>query len=217
MTDPNTQTPTQGDTGTGPQAGQAGDSTTPQQGQPTQGQGQTPPTGDQQQDQTQAGEKTGDTDKGQQQQGQEPVYAWTPPEDLKVKLDDKAVDGFKQFAQAQGLTPAQFQASLELYARQTAQSFKDFEAANQTNVESLAKEWGNDYDARIAVARKGVEAFADKDTIKVLEQTGAAFHPSVVKMFHAIGLRLSEDKAKGQGAAGAASQKTAADILYPSK
>lgn len=218
MTDPNVQTPTQGDTGAGPQGGQAGDSTTPQQTTQTPSQEQTPAAGDQPQGQTPAGDKPGDTDKGQTQQGQqEHEYTWTPPSDLKVKLDDKAVEGFKTFAKAQGLTPEQFQASLELYSRQTAESFKAFEAANQANVEALAKEWGGDYDKNIGVAKKGLEAFADKDTLKVLEQTGAAFHPSVVKMFHSIGMRLSEDKAKGQGNPGSAGAKTLADTLYPPK
>jgi len=218
MTDPNTQTPTQGDTGAGPQGGQAGDSTPQQQGQQTPPQGQTPQAGDAQQVQQQAGDKSGDTEKGQnQQEQQEPAYVWTPPEGLNVKLDDKAVEGFKTFAKAQGLTPEQFQASLELYSRQTAESFKAFEAANQANVEALAKEWGGDYDKNIGMAKKGLQAFADKDTLKVLEQTGAAFHPSVVKMFHSIGMRLSEDKAKGQGNPGSAGAKTLADTLYPPK
>ncbi|MGE4416817.1 MAG: hypothetical protein AB7D26_06185 [Marinobacterium sp.] len=217
MADTDTLTTPQGDTGAGTQSGeQAGASTTtPQQGQQTTDQGQTTQSGGQQTQGTatgQAGDSTG------QQQGQEPQYTWTAPEDLKaVPLDEKGIEGFRQFAKAQGMTPKQFQASLELYARQTQETFKAFDAANQANVESLAKEWGGDYDSRIAVAKKGLEAFADKDVLAVLEKSGAAFHPAIVKMFERIGKAVSEDKAKGKGAPGGAAEKNVADILYPSK
>lgn len=220
MADTDTLTTPQGDTGAGTQSGgQAGASTTtPQQQGQQQTQTTDPGQAAQSGGQQTQGTATGQTGDSTGQQGQEPQYTWTAPEDLKsVPLDEKGIEGFRQFAKTQGMTPKQFQASLEMYARQTQETFKAFEASNQANVESLAKEWGGDYDSRISVAKKGLEAFADKDVLAVLEKSGAAFHPAIVKMFERIGKAVSEDKAKGKGAPGGAAEKNVADILYPSK
>ena len=57
----------------------------------------------------------------------------------------------------------------------------------------LKTNWGDSYDANLALTLKAVEAFGGPDFKKHLDDTGLGNHPLMIKTFHAIGKAMSED------------------------
>lgn len=56
---------------------------------------------------------------------------------------------------------------------------------------------GAQFDANLAVAKKGYDMFATDELKGILEQTGYGNHPEVLRLFHKIGKLLGEDNIVG--------------------
>lgn len=61
---------------------------------------------------------------------------------------------------------------------------------------------GAQFDANLAVAKRGYNMFASDELKSILEQTRFGNHPEVLRLFHKIGKMMGEDNIVGGGAGG---------------
>jgi len=77
------------------------------------------------------------------------------------------------------------------------------------------KEFGGDgLDSNLAIAKKGRDAFGDKEFNEMLEVTGVGNHPEMIRFLFKIGKLVSEDKIL-QGSGSASGSATQAERLFP--
>lgn len=154
-------------------------------------------------------------DKGKPE-GAPEKYDFKPPEGQT--FDDQVIAKFADTAKALNLTQAQAQQILDdvvpaMQARQQAQ----MEATRNEWVQQAKQdtEYGGDKLAEnLTVANKALHEFASPDLIKLLEESGLANHPEVIRMFWKTGKAISEDGFVAGGGKPAAEQ-TLAQRLYP--
>lgn len=85
----------------------------------------------------------------------------------------------------------------------TAQDHAESVAALRESTEqTLKQEWGQAYDKNIALAQRGLRAFADKELLELIDSTGLGNHPAMIRLAHSIGSALGEDSAIGSGGTG---------------
>lgn len=180
---------------------------------------------------------------GTDEQQQEPLIKALPGEDDAEgwgKLWDKlgrpeTADGYElpvpegdsgEFAKAAGaimhslgITKSQAQAlaawnNEQITAQQDAYN-QQLAQRNTENVASIRKEWGNNFDANLAVANQALSAFMSPEGIQLLKESGLASNPHLVNAFFKAGQSLSEAKTiKGEPAH--SGPKSTADIFYGS-
>lgn len=93
------------------------------------------------------------------------------PEDFKLPQD--RLDKFKEFAHKQGLTQAQFAASLEIELEAMAQGYQSQSRAAQERQAKLDEAWGAAKEAKRNAALKAAEAFGGADFRAQLEANGS--------------------------------------------
>lgn len=129
-------------------------------------------------------------------------YAVNLPEGVtEAQLDKARIDSWRKELHAQGLTKKQAEAVIagaikEEFGAVTAKTQQ--RATEMQNWElGLKQELGAKYDETVNFARLGLREFGNDNILAVLESSGLGSHPEVVKMFAAIGQKLSDDKARG--------------------
>jgi hypothetical protein len=169
----------------------------------------------------------GKTDASKPTGAPEKYESFTVPEG--ITLEPKAVEGFTALAKELNLPQA---AAQKLVDFQTT-GIKAAREQNLTDFKDMQKQWADDTrkalganaDKELGFAANARDQFAPKNSelSKVLNDSGLANHPEVVKMFIAIGKAISEDKftegkdtGKGDGT-GDASGKTLAQRVYPNQ
>lgn len=140
-----------------------------------------------------------------------------------MKLDDKAVEGFTALAKEMNLPQA---AAQKLVDFQTSQ-IKAAQEANLKTFTDMQKEWaaetrkelGSDADKQLGFAAVARDKFLTEGARKVLNDSGLANHPEVIKSLISIGKAISEDTfVEGKGEKGGKGEgKTAAQIIYPNQ
>lgn len=146
-------------------------------------------------------------------------YKWEKPEGFEGELDEKALEEFEPIARELGLTQEQ---ANQLVALQ-AQVSQRYQEAAQTQFAETQKQWmddlkndadfgGNNFDANVKLAQKGVNALGMPELKEALNETGMGKHPALVKAFAKVGRSISEDgfELGGQSTA----PKTAAELMY---
>ena len=117
------------------------------------------------------------------------------PEDYQ--LGGEAPDHFRQFMHTTGLSQDQagkmFNYMGELANSENEKATKSYEEEQLKYTKDLSNEWGDDYQKNSELARRAFLQFADKDTVKLMEESGFGNHPGLTKMFSRIGKFLSED------------------------
>ncbi|MBI9112825.1 endoprotease [Maridesulfovibrio ferrireducens] len=126
---------------------------------------------------------------------------------------------FRDFARENGVTGemaqklVDFNNKLEVARRQDHEQ-QIYKWAEQIN--SLPGWQGNAFRQNVSVANKAMKAFASPELVNMIKNSGYNNHPEVVKAFHGIGMRMSEDsyvdspKPTGR-------KKTIGEILYPNQ
>jgi hypothetical protein len=137
------------------------------------------------------------------------------PEKYEVKLPDglpehvspdalkPQIDEFLKVAHATGMTPEQVNAAVNYQVGMLAQQDPAMARAAEVVVDlfanrkeweaSLRSEWtGKDYDDNIAAAVHGVQQFGGAELSEVLNESGLANHPAVIKAFARIGRQVAE-------------------------
>lgn len=74
---------------------------------------------------------------------------------------------------------------------------------------------GNDYDAKMAVARESLATFGDEDLGVLLDKTGIGNHPAMIRFMYRAGKAMGEGTASRGGAPGG--KVDAASVLYPNE
>lgn len=64
---------------------------------------------------------------------------------------------------------------------------------------ALKQKWGDKYEANVKHAEVALARFATPELMKALHTSGLGSHPGIVEAFSEIGLRMSEDTARGKG------------------
>lgn len=142
---------------------------------------------------------------------------FTPPEG--GKLDATVMEQFGDVARELNLPQDKAQLLIDKMApkiaeRQAAQAeTMRTEWAAQATAD---KEYGGDkLPENLAVAQKAMTAFATPELTQLLNDTGLGNHPEVIRFMVRAGKAIGEDKVVTGGVP--ASQRSTADVLYPTK
>lgn len=122
------------------------------------------------------------------------AYDFKAPEG--VALDPVAVEAFAPVAKDLGLTQAQAQRVVDLYAglqqsqaEAQAEQVKAWAKAVTTDKEIGGAKWAENR----AVIARARDAFATPELVSLMEQTGLGSHPEVIKLFVRVGKAISDD------------------------
>ena len=128
--------------------------------------------------------------------------------ELDTALAEQATPVFKDL----GLNQDQAAGLMNLFAEIRT---NEMEAATSALTErqsgwrdAIKEEWGGDFDKNVAVASKAVVQFGGDELRSALEETGAGDHPAIIKFFHQVGSKLSEDAMVGETGKANPSSKT---------
>lgn len=155
---------------------------------------------------------------GQQPQQNDTGEAKTSPESYVLDLPNfqgsqEDLQFIADMAQQSGLPAkeaSEFLRRSEIYQtilqEKTAEAWQE---ASRTDPEF----GGAQFDANLAVAKRGYNMFASDELKSILEQTGYGNHPEVLRLFHTIGKLTGEDNIVGGGRS---RQQTAQDFYSQS-
>jgi len=118
-----------------------------------------------------------------------------------VALDQDLTDGIKGLAKKYGLSQEEAQEMADLGAKQ---SQKLLEQQNEF-IDNTRKEWvaqaqtdkefgGEKLQENLAVARKGLQAYASEPLRELLHSSGLGNHPEVIRLFFKLGNQVQNDK-----------------------
>lgn len=147
------------------------------------------------------------------------VYEFKAPEGMA--LDKAQVDEFTSIAKELKLPADKAQAVVDLAIKAELQRAEAFEAQKAAWADEIAndKELGGDkLDQTLATAKKVYSLLpADEaESFKaMLNASGYGNHPSMVRLLHAVGKALSEDKFVPGGAAPSGAEQGVATRLFP--
>lgn len=118
-----------------------------------------------------------------------------------------------------GLSKSQARGIAEWYNTQQSQVIDQYNQQREQqatdNVAAIRKEWGNNFDANVAIANKAVAAYLPPEAVAALKESGLGSNPHFVKAFHKIGQSLSEAKVIN-GEPSQSGPKSNEDIFYGS-
>jgi len=164
-------------------------------------------------------------DKGEQKPGAPEKYEFKAPDG--VTLNPEVIAEFSTIAKELGLPQDAAQKVIDklapkLAAVNTAQA-KDAITRMKTEWSNAAKadkelvgQDGKQFDASLAVAKKGLGAFGTPALNKLLADTGLGNHPEVIRMFAKVGKLVREDQpvAGSAAPAGGTDNRPAAEKLF---
>jgi len=122
-------------------------------------------------------------------------YAYQFPEGFEA--NDADVAGFRQAAFEAGLTQDQFAKAMAFQVareQRMAEEIKaDVERNHTESLNALKKEWGDNFNPNLELAKRVYKRFADESSKQFIEQSRFGDNPAIIKLFHKIGTVLSED------------------------
>ena len=137
-------------------------------------------------------------------------YEINKPEDLPAGIGwmDEEVKAFKEFAYANGLSQAQAAEAVKFQVEMVKKTQKEALAAHnalaEQNIADLQKEWGADYDSKIAAANNAVKVFG---VAEALTKANLLADKSIVMAFAKIGESISEAKIVNGGNSSTAEER----------
>lgn len=155
-------------------------------------------------------------------------YGITKPSDLPEGIDyDPAIEqAFSKFAHDNGFSKAQAAKTFDWYYGLVKSAATQQAKATEEAITTLKSDWGPKFDENKEIAvrafktiGKGFESILDEARIGSVK---LGDHPSFVKLFHAIGTKIIDDKASfdGSGVTGAdtieAQERQQASKMFPS-
>lgn len=133
----------------------------------------------------------------------------------KYSIDVENSEAFKEMAFKNNLTDEQakgiFQSFSEFGKNVMAQQQAQIASNAKTADETLRKEWGNNYDAKIKMLQRGVNAYGGNALGQKLKQSGLLFDVDVIKMFVQLGEENAEAGTTNKTAAGGNGYKSTAE------
>jgi hypothetical protein len=123
-----------------------------------------------------------------------------------LKLDEEGVKELKSIAHKLKFTPNQAQGTFEaILARDIAKMKAEVDAkqkAHEAGVSALKAEWKGDYDKNVARSDNAIKTFGGDEAFKHLSDLKVTNDPVIIRIFSAIGAKISEDSSIS-GAGGA--------------
>jgi hypothetical protein len=186
------------------------------------GQGNTGPGNDEQQQAEQVTEQPGattETEPGADATGEPVEYeAFTLPEG--VEMDAEVLDEFKPIAKELGLDQAKAQQLVDLGSKIAAKM-------HESGIEAWRKqtsEWadqaradqevgGKEFDANLGTALAAVEKFGTPELKTILDESGFGNHPEVVRFMYRVGKAISSDAKLVTGKP--RDSRTMEQVMYP--
>lgn len=165
---------------------------------------------------------TSETDKGKTE-GDGKTAATAPEQYADFSIPDgyalgEIGDEFKSVAKELGLTQEQAQKLIDLdVKRANAQTEAVHRATAEWQAQSKAdKEFGGDaLEQNVGIAQKALNTFGTDALKTLLQQTGLANHPEVIRAFYRAGKAISEDRfVPSTGSVGA---QDPANIMFPNQ
>lgn len=99
------------------------------------------------------------------------------------------------FAKENNWSQAQFNKALELQTTVSAQQLEALDNSYKEGAKELFKSWGTEAKANVQLAQKALKYMDETGELgKMLTETRAGNHPSVIKALHKIGTMLKEGK-----------------------
>jgi hypothetical protein len=108
-------------------------------------------------------------------------------------INEQFVGAFKTWAHAQGLSQAQAQGLANNYIALEQSHMAEVAKQDAQAMDALKIEWGDKFDANSAIADKAILEFATEEEQKFLLGLGLTKAAPVVRMFHRIGIKMSDD------------------------
>ena len=136
-----------------------------------------------------------------------------------ITFGDGVLGKFGEVAKALNLTQENAQRVLSevgpAIAAQQATMMKSQVQEWETQAKADKEIGGEQFDANVALAKKGLDAYFGKDFVAWLNQTGLGNHPELIRGMMKVGKLVSEDRVL-TGGSGAQQQgeKSAAERLY---
>lgn len=117
------------------------------------------------------------------------------------ELDSGLIDAVSPVLKELGLTQDQASKLVDAYDKygQTFEAkqetdFKEFMAQTaKDNIAAIKKEWGNDFQANLAIAQRGLARFLSPTGKKALDDSGLGNNPEFLKAFYQAGKMIQED------------------------
>jgi hypothetical protein len=106
--------------------------------------------------------------------------------------DENLSTAFKGIAKEVGLTQKQVDKLVDFNNARVLQGLEAAKAMEAKGREFLQKQWGDNYEANVALADKGIEAFGTQALVDILEQSGLKGHPAITHHFASLGKAISE-------------------------
>lgn len=133
----------------------------------------------------------------------------------KYTIDDEEAKDFKELAYKHNLTDDQakglYQSFKELGEKTIQQNNEQLMARARATEELLKKEYGNDYETKLELCKRGVMAYGGPGLGKKLQDTGLLFDEDIVRMFIRLGEQSAEAGASTKTAKGNTGYKSTAD------
>ena len=134
------------------------------------------------------------------------------PDEYEFKIPDSLPEGFydlesekafRTWAHENGLNKRQTANLHERFVTTQLEKHHAWQTSQtqerEKGLSSLRREWGSQYDAKMAAAKRGLQAYADPDYFKYLEESGKGNDPREVRAWAKIGEKLAgEQKLVGQ-------------------
>jgi len=114
-------------------------------------------------------------------------------------LDEDAVNSFKDVAKDMGLSQEQAAKVLDFNKQRLATLVEGAKEAEAKVEADLKSEWGGEFDKNLNLAKRAIDAFTDDNFKTFLEDTRLGSHPEMIKLFHNLGAKLSEDTFSSDG------------------
>jgi hypothetical protein len=145
-----------------------------------------------------------------------------------VKLEGAIVDAVSPVFKELGLSQEQAAKLVSTHAEAMHKHAIEAEKAAETafqkemsdrataNIAAIKTEWGNDFDANLKIAQRGLaRLFPGTEGKSLLDQTGLGNHPEFLKAFLAAGRMFQEDKPPN-GTLPSGARKSDAEVFYGS-
>jgi hypothetical protein len=128
-----------------------------------------------------------------------------------VKLDDEKLKGLRAKVHGLGLSDRQFKGIMEVYLGSVNDGVKgtsaQIQAERDASLGALKTEWGDQFDAKLDVAKSVLKKFGGEDTklMEYLETSRLGNNVEFIKFLNSLGSGMLEDTTRG-GSLGAGLQ-----------
>lgn len=125
------------------------------------------------------------------------------PDGMTVPYDQDEEKYWRDLAHQNGLSNKQFKNMFDSGVKARLEKAiawqRETGEAKQKAIDALSRDWGQNFEANVGLAKTGLNQFADPDFKQYLEETGLGNHPAMTRFMYKVG-RAMNGQTKIQGA-----------------